>query len=247
MKRILTCLTALFVFIGVQQTVLAEEITIGGGGAALDGVIKPVKGAFEKSTGITVKLNYSNDILSLKNLLEGKVNASTFGGSYEDYVKLVQKNNIPFSANDFTATQIGKASIYTIAHKSNSVKALSKEQLKGIFTGKITNWKEVGGSDLPIIVVLSLTNTATNNAFQKMVQDGEPLTKEFLDANTFKDISNKVASNPEAIAFGPLSLVDGTVKNIETPGFYRPINILTKGQPSAAVGKLITFITAEGK
>lgn len=247
MKTIFVCLTALFVLIGIQQAVLAEEIVIGGGGAALDGVVKPVKEPFEKGSGITVKLSYSNDILSLKNLLGGTVDASTFGGSYDDYTKLVRKSGIPFSnPDDYTVNQIGKARIYTIVHKNNPVKSLTKEQLKGIFTGKITNWKEVGGGDSPIIAVLSMTNTATNNAFQKAVQDGEPLLKEFLDASNFKDISNKVATNPEAIAFGPLSLLDGTVKSMETPGFYRPINLLTKGKPSAPVKKLIDFITAEG-
>lgn len=247
MKSLFIYLAVFSIMLGIQQVVSADEIKIGGGGAALDGVIKPVKEPFEKTTGITIKLNYSNDILSYKNLLANTVDASTFGGSFEDFIKLIQKNNVAFSQpSDYTVTQIGKARIHTVTHKSNPIKSLTKEQLKGIFTGKITNWKEVGGSDAPILVVLSLTNTATNNAFQKAVQDGAPLLTEFIDANSFKDITFKVASNPEAIAFGPLSLLDGTVKDIETPGFFRPINLLTKGKPSAPINKLIDFIAVEG-
>jgi phosphate transport system substrate-binding protein len=247
MRSLVTYLAALFVLLGLQQTVCAEEIRIGGGGAALDGVIKPVKEAFEQSSGITIKLNYSNDILSYKNLQANSVDASTFGGNFDDFAKLLQKNSIPFSQqSDFTVTQIGRARIHTIVHSSNPVKSLTKEQLKGIFTGKTTNWKEVGGLDAPILVVLSLTNSATNAAFQKAVQDGEPLLKEYIDATSFKDITNKVATNPEAIAFGPLSLLDGTVKDVEIPGFFRPINLLTKGAPSPAMKKLTDFIAAEG-
>lgn len=247
MKAVFTFVAALFVLFGLQFPVVAEEIKVGGGGAALDGVIKPVKEPFEKKSGITMKLFYSNDILSYKNLLSGTVDASTFGGSFDEFEKMVKKNGAAFSKqSDFTASQIGQARIHTVVHKSNPVKSLTKEQLNGIFTGKTSNWSEVGGNNAPILVVLSQTNIATNNAFQKAVLDGKPLLKEFLDATSFKDIANAVANNPDAIAFGPLSLLDGTVKDVEIPGFTRPINLLTKGTPSASMKKLIDFIAAEG-
>ena len=247
MKSVFMCLAVLFVLFGLKCAVNADEIRVGGGGAALDGIIKPVKEPFEKASGITLKLLYSNDILSYKNLLADTVDASTFGGSFDEFEILAKKNGASFSKqSDFTASQIGKARIHIIVHKSNPVKNLTKEQLNGIFTGKITNWNEVGGNNAPILVVLSLTNLATNNAFQKSVLDGKPLVKEFIDANTFKDITNNVTSNPEAIAFGPLSLLNETVKDVEIPSFYRPINLLTKGKPSASIKKLIDFIAAEG-
>jgi phosphate transport system substrate-binding protein len=247
MKSIFTCLAVLFVLCGMQHNVIADEIKIGGGGAALDGVIKPVKEPFEKASGVTIKLLYSNDILSYKNLVTDTVDASTFGGSFDEFEKLVKKSGVAFSKqSDFTVSQIGKARIHTIVHKSNPVKSLTKEQISNIFTGKTTNWNEVGGNNAPILVVISQTNIATNNAFQKTVLDGKPLLKEFLDANSFKDIANNVANNPDAIAFGPLSLLDGTVKDLEIPGFFRPINLLTKGKPSASMKKLIDFIAAEG-
>lgn len=247
MKSVITFFVALFVLFGLQCPVDAEEIRVGGGGAALDGVIKPVKEPFEKSSGITIKLLYSNDILSYKNLLTGAVDASTFGGSFDEFEILLKKNGAAFSTqSDYTVSQIGKARIHTIVNKSNPVKSLTKEQLNGIFTGKIANWKDVGGNNAPVLVVLSLTNIATNNAFQKAVLDGKPLLNEFLDASSFKDIANNVSSNPDAIAFGPRSLLDGTVKDVEIPGYFRPINLLTKGKPSASMKKLIDFIVAEG-
>jgi len=247
MKSVCTFLAALLVLFGLQCPVDAEEIRVGGGGAALDGVIKPLKEPFEKASGITIKLLYSNDILSYKNLLAGTVDASTFGGSFDEFEILVKKNGAAFSKQgDFSVAQIGKARIHTIVHKSNPVKSLSKEQLYGIFTGRTNNWKEVGGNNAPILVVLSQTNIATNNAFQKAVLDGKPLLSEFLDASSFKDIANSVSSNPDAIAFGPRSLLDGTVKDVEIPGYFRPINLLTKGMPSASMKKLIDFIAAEG-
>jgi phosphate transport system substrate-binding protein len=248
MKQIFTLLAALILFLGVQSEAIAEEIKVGGGGAALDGVIKPVKEHFEKASGITIKLIYSNDILSYKNLLSGTIDASTFGGSFDEFEKLIIKNGAAFTKqSDFTVTQIGKARIHTVVNKKNPVQKLSKEQLNGIFTGKISNWKDVGGNDTSILVVLSQTNIATNNAFQKAVLDGKPLLTEYLDSSSFKDITNIVANNLDSIAFGPLSLLDaGAVKDVEIPGFFRPINLLTKGKLSAPMKKMVDFIAVEG-
>jgi phosphate transport system substrate-binding protein len=248
MKTLFILFVAITLFFCVHHDAIAEEIKVGGGGAALDGVIKPVKEHFEKATGITIKLVYSNDILSYKNLLAGTIDASTFGGSFDEFEKLIIKNGATFSKqSDYTVTQIGKARIHTVVNKNNPIQKLSKEQLNGIFTGKISNWKEVGGTDSVILVVLSQTNIATNNAFQKAVLDGKPLLSEYLDSSSFKDMANIVANNPDSIAFGPLSLLDaGAVKDVEIPGFFRPINLLTKGKISVPIKKMAEYIATEG-
>lgn len=241
------CALAAFGLLLFTHVVFAEQITIGGGGAALDGIIKPVKDPFEKATGIKIEFRYSTDIVSFKQLQEGTLDASTFGGTYDDFRKVVDNVGAK-TANpaDFTPIQIGKARIYTIINKSNPVNSLTKEQLKGIFTGKVSNWKNVGGNDAEILVVLSTMNKATNSFFQTAVLDGESFLKDIMDAGTFKDIGEKVASVPDTIAFGPLPLLNGTIKSVETPIYSRPISILTKGKPSPKVRKLIDFITAEG-
>lgn len=239
-----------FLFFGLlfsAQGAFADQIIIGGGGAALDGIIKPVKDPFEKATGIKIEFRYSNDVQSFKQLTDSTLTASTFGGAYDDFLKLAENSGIKTAnPSDFSSVQIGKARIYTIVNKNNPVNSLTKEQLKGIFTGKVANWKNVGGKDAEILVVLSLTNKATNSVFQKAALDDEGFLRDIVDATTFKDLSQKVSSIPEAIAFGPKSMLDGTVKNMETPVFSRPIYILTKGKASANIQKLVDFISAEG-
>ena len=96
MKSVFMCLAVLFVLFGLKCAVNADEIRVGGGGAALDGIIKPVKEPFEKASGITLKLLYSNDILSYKNLLADTVDASTFGGSFDEFEILAKKNGASF-------------------------------------------------------------------------------------------------------------------------------------------------------
>lgn len=134
-----------------------------------------------------------------------------------------------------------------MVNKVNPVNKLTKEQLKGIFSGKITNWKDLGGNDSPILIVLSNTNPATNGMFRKNILDGEPFAKEVLEQGRFEELRGAVETNPEAIAFGSSTILGPNVKQIETPEISRPIIMVTKGEPSAKIKNLIDFINGPGK
>jgi phosphate transport system substrate-binding protein len=81
----------------------------------------------------------------------------------------------------------------------------------------------------------------------KKILDGEPVLKEVLETTTATEIKNIVAITPEAIGIGPLAVVDGSVKAPKIPDISRPIILVTKGNPSAKVQKLIDFIKGEGQ
>ena len=68
-------------------------------------------------------------------------------------------------------TEIGSDELVVIVHKSNPVASLNKTQLKGIATGKIVNWNEVGGPDLPIKVVVTGPSLAPGQFFKKAIME----------------------------------------------------------------------------
>ena len=247
MKKGMICL-ALVASMVFGSTAMGEEIKAGGGGAPMDGYLKPVKEAFEISTGITLNLNFSSATLAFKQLIAGELDLSTAGLAYADLLKTAKKENIEVAdPSAYVATEIGASKIYTVTHKDNPVTALTMEQLKGIFTGKLTNWKEVGGNDAPILIVLSSINPATNAAFRKLAMGEAPFATDVVDAGRFEDVREKVAANPEAVAFGPVTMLDATLKTVKTPEVARPVIVITKGAPSAKVQKLISFIKGEGQ
>jgi len=246
MKKFVVALAALCL---VQAGMAgAEEIKIGGGGAPIDGVFRPIKSHFEKATGITITLNFSSATLSFKQLMAGELDGSTAGVAYPDLLSAMKSEKLEVvNPAAYEATLLGMSKIFTIVNKDNPVAKLSKEQLLGIFTGKIVNWKEVGGNDSPIIVVLSKINPATNAAFRKLALANQPYLADVLDAGRFEDVRDKVASTPESIAFGPSSMLDKTIKTVETPEVSRPVNLITKGKPTGKLQKLIDYIKGEGK
>jgi phosphate transport system substrate-binding protein len=128
-----------------------------------------------------------------------------------------------------------------------TVKQLSKDQLKGIFTGAVKNWKEVGGPDKPVAVFLGTKIPGTQSVFQKQVMDGADYLKDAKEGTTAEDLKAKVAATAGSVCLGPVSIVDGSVNAPEIPEIGRPITLITKGEPSPAIVKMLDYIRGEGK
>ncbi|MBI5026387.1 MAG: substrate-binding domain-containing protein [Nitrospirae bacterium] len=236
------------VFLVTSAFAVSKEIKIGGGAAPVENVLKPIKEPFEKATGIKLNIVESGPKAALMDLEKGKVDAATAGLALEDWISLIEKDGHKVQdKSSLNPVVIGKDNIRVIINKDNPVAMLSKEQLKGIFTGKITNWKAVGGKDLPIIVVWGKLIPGTNDLFTKHIMEGGSVTKSIFEVATAADIKQKVSATPGAIGIGPAAAIDASIKSPQTPEISRPIVLLTKGKPSETVQKLLEFIKGEGQ
>ena len=122
------------------------------------------------------------------------------------------------------------------------------DQIKGIFTGKIANWKDVGGDDKEIVVVWGKGTPGQNAQFSEIVLGGGPVAKDVLESTNYAKIKDTVAATPEAIGIDPFGMADSTVKAIESdPVLTSPIVAVTIGKPSPKVQKLLDYVKGEGK
>lgn len=128
---------------------------------------------------------------------------------------------------------------------ANEVADLTKEQLTNIYNGTVTNWKEVGGADEPIIVIGREAGSGTRGAFEELADlvDGCKYANE-LDSTGA--VIAKVASTPGAIGYASLDALDDSVKalslegveataeNIKAGNYFlsRPFVMATKGEIS---------------
>lgn len=239
---LVSLLTALTAYAG------AEELKVGAGGAPTENILKPIRAAFEAATGLKLYIVASGPKNAFVDLQKGEVDAAAAGLSYQDWLALMKKEGAEVGAPAaYTPVVVGKDKIKVLVHKENKVNELSAEQLQGIFSGSISSWKEVGGEDVPILVVLGKLTTGTNSMFFKKFLGDKAALKDVIDATTAEDVKLNVASNPSAIGFGPLSLVDDSIKAVQAPELARDITLLSKGKPSAKVQKLLDFINGEGK
>jgi phosphate transport system substrate-binding protein len=226
----------------------SAEIKLGGGGASIATIFSPVKAAFEKVSGHNLIILQSTPKDGLKQLWGGQLEAAVTAVGLDGMIAGADKDGVKIDKAALQTVEVGTNKTVVMLHPSNKVSSLTKEQMKGLFTGKIANWKDVGGNDEPVLVVWGKNSPGQNALFTKVILDGEKITAENLETTDYKGIKESVASNAGAIGIDPLGMVDETVKGIKpNPEANSPILLITKGAPSAAVKQLLDFIKADGK
>ncbi len=151
--------------------------------------------------------------------------------------------------------------IAMVVDKNNTIENLTKQQLSDIYTGKITNWKDVGGADQKIVVIGREAASGTRGAFEEILGI-EDQCKYANELNETGAVIAKVSSTPGAIGYVSLDMIDDTVKaiNIDSvqateetikDGSYtlqRPFVMATKGEikdQSEAVQAVFEFIESD--
>jgi len=149
--------------------------------------------------------------------------------------------------------------IAVIVHPSNPVQGLSTEQIKDIYTGKITNWKDLGGKDQKIVVVSRDSSSGTFETFEKIVLKGKKVIPEALAQASNKTVATIVATTKGAIGYVGLGYLSGTIKALEVNGVIperetvvsgkypisRPLYMYTNGVPQGIAKDFIEFIWSE--
>jgi len=226
----------------------AEEVKVGAGAAPSENIFKKIKEPMEKEIGLKLVLIDSGPYEALVALDKNEVAAASGGLTFGDWLGMMEKKGykIP-DKNAYKYRVIGKDIIKVITPKDLGVKGLSKDQLKGLFTGKIANWKEVGGPDQAVTVVYGVEIPGTHQVFQKQVMDNEPYTKKTLEAKNAPDVKEKVKATAGAVGLAPITLVDDSVGIPQIPEIGRPITLITRGEPSGGVVKMLEYIHGPGK
>jgi phosphate transport system substrate-binding protein len=240
---------AMAVFVMVCGAAAAQEVKIGAGAAATENVFSKLKEPMEAATGLKLVLISNGPVDAVKELDKGSIQAAAGGLTFPDWMAMMEKEGyaIP-DKGAYKFRVIGKDVIKVLTHKSTQVTKLSKDQLKALFTGKATNWKEVGGADVPVALVWGEKIPGTHSVFQKEIMDGEPYGKSGnVQATTAQDVKEKVAVTTGGVGLGPSSVVDASVLAPEIPEVGRPITLITKGAPSPEVLKMLEFIQGDGQ
>jgi phosphate transport system substrate-binding protein len=107
-----------------------------------------------------------------------------------------------------------------LIHPSNPVQDLTIEQIRNIFLGNITNWKEVGGPDRQIVTISRDTNSGTYETFAEIVMDHQKIGEKCEYVGSNGAIRQRVQSTPAAIGYAGLGFVDKTVKALKVNGVY---------------------------
>lgn len=157
--------------------------------------------------GVTVTVEYTGSGAGLESLAAGSVDIGNASRGLKDEEK----------ANGLVENIVAIDGIAVITEKNNSVTDISAEALSKIYTGEITNWSDLGGADMPIVVIGREAGSGTRDAFEELLEiaDGCKYAQE-LDSTGA--VLAKVASTPGAIGYVSLDVVDSSVIALKLDG-----------------------------
>jgi phosphate transport system substrate-binding protein len=136
----------------------------------------------------------------------------------------------PDEAEQLDQIVIARDALALIVHPTNPISDLSGEQIKGIFSGAIRSWAEVGGPPQPIVLVSREAGSGTFGAFEDLVMKGTPITSAALRQGSNGAIRQIVGEDPNAIGYISLGIVDPTVKALSIDGVRAATSNVEAGQ-----------------
>ena len=117
-----------------------------------------------------------------------------------------------------------------VVNPKNPVKALTVSQIADIYTGKISNWKQLGGEDAKIVVVSRDTNSGTYETFNELVLKKAAITKDAEYVGSNGQARTRVNTTKNAIAYVGLGFVDDTVKPLSVEGILPAVKSVSTGK-----------------
>ena len=248
LTMMMTAVLALSVFTGCGSTKTTGSVATDGS-TSMEKVIGSLGEAFQNNTGISFTYNPTGSGSGIKAVQEGRCD---IGLSSRD-LKAEEKEA------GLSATVLAYDGIAVIVNPENPVSDLNVETIAKIYTGEITNWSEVGGNDVEIVLIGREAGSGTRDGFES-ITDTEDVCKYRQELTSTGDVITTVSQNPGAIGYASVASVKDSVKAVTVNGIaateenikngsyvvQRPFVLVTKTDKalSDAAFKFFTYITS---
>ena len=205
----------------------------------------PVMEAFTQATGVTVDLTISSSEAALYRLYN----------SVSDVAGTAERVYFPHGDYGYRETQVCDAPIIVITHPENPVAGLSTDQLRDIFSGKITNWQSLGGPDSDIVVVVPGKGTAAYRNFSQLALKRFDIQYAIMTSRSTM-VVNVVANTPGSVSFitKGSNQRDASIKIVKVDGlsyqdpnypYFQSFSLVTRGQPAGVIKDFTNFIASD--
>lgn len=224
------------------------------GSSALQPLVDQASKMFmEKNSGVTIQVQGGGSGTGLTQVSEGQANI----GNSDVYAE--EKLDAD-KAKELVDHQVAVVAMAAVVNKEVKVDNLTKQQLIDIFTGKVTNWKDLGGDDAAIVIVNRPASSGTRATFEKYAlgQKSEDLQGSIQEdsSGTVKKI---IGETPGAIGYLALSYLDDSIKTISYEGVAANVenvangtypvwayeHMYTKGEPDAAAKAFLEYMMSD--
>lgn len=196
-----------------------EKMTVStDGSTSMEKVMGYLSESYMADNDVTVTYNPTGSGAGIQAVSEGRCDIGLASRNLKDEEKA--------SLNE---TVIAIDGIAVIVNNENPVADLTIEQIAGIYKGEITNWKELGGADAPIVLIGREAASGTRDGFES-ITGTEDLCKYSQELTSTGDVVQTVSSNPNAIGYASLASVGDTVKALKVEGVAPTTETIQNGE-----------------
>ncbi|OIQ56991.1 phosphate-binding protein PstS 1 precursor [Moorella thermoacetica] len=235
-----------------QQSGGSGTITAAGSTALQPLVDEAAKQYMEKNPGVRIVVNGGGSGNGLSQVFQGAVQI----GNSDIFAE--EKDGI--DASQLVDHKVAVVGMAAVVNPEVKVDNLTQQQLIDIFTGKITNWKDVGGPDQKINIVNRPKGSGTRATFKKYALNGaEEAQGIAMEQDASGTVRKTIAETPGAIGYLALSYIDSSVRPLKIDGVeptaanivdnkykvWAYEHMYTKGQPTGEVKKFLDFIMSD--
>ncbi len=179
------------------------------GSTSMEKVIGALGESFQEKTGASFTYNPTGSGSGITAVSEGRCDIGLSSRSLKDEE----------IAEGLTATTLAYDGIAVVVNPENPVSDLTLEQIADIYTGKITNWADLGGNDAEIVLIGREAGSGTRDGFESITKtEGNCAYRQELTSTG--DVITTVSSNPGAVGYASLSAVKDSVKEVSVGGVY---------------------------
>lgn len=244
--------------VGLASVAASAGTVVVNGSTTVLPAMQKISENFMKNSDIKVSISGGGSGHGIKALMDKTTDVAM---SSRD-IKPAEAENVKKTGGEAVRYVVAIDAIVPVVHPKNAVKDLSLDQIRDIYAGRITNWKEVGGADARITVVSRDSSSGTFETWESLVMKGERVQQRALLQASNGAVLQTVAKNPNAIGYVGLGYlvkdikaldiggVKATMKTAETRTWplSRELYLFTNGKPAGDTKALIDFaLSAEGQ
>lgn len=224
-------LTSLVLATGAQ----ASAVNVSGSTTVASAILLPMEAEIEAASGVELNIVANGSGRGVDDLVNGLSQIAMISAPLDVTIAKIEKKAPGSLAGlDLQGHQIGETRVAFVVHPSNPVTSMTLDDVAGVLTGQITNWSELGGADMPIVIVAETLGGGVRTLVESRLTGGDSLTgtvREFPNATQVPAVASQM---PQAFGIAPFKAVSESAAVVVATDsqIAQPLILVTNGAPS---------------
>jgi len=252
MKKITKILFGSIAALSLAVPAFAEKIVMEGSTTVLPIAQTAAEVYMQKNPSADISVRGGGSGVGIASIIDGNCDIANSSRP----IKESELDKAVTNGKDIKAHVVAMDGIAVIVNSGNPVNALTKAQVKDIYTGKISNWNQLGGNNEKVVVISRDTSSGTFEAFGELALNKEKVRPDAIMQASNQAIATTVVRTPGAIGYVGLGFLSADIKAVSVDGiapsretvlsgkfpYSRPLFMYTNGEPKGLAKEVIDFI-----